>query len=98
MATHCSILAWRIPSTEEPGGTQSMGLQSDWATSTFTFFICVYTYKCSCMYVCTYMSEHLYIVAYVYMYMVSSYISLASISHKLKLEQYILHTIDLKST
>ena len=43
------------------------------------------------MYVCTYMSEHLYIVAYVYMYMVSSYISLASISHKLKLEQYILH-------
>ena len=27
MATHLSILAWRIPWTEEPGGLQSMGLQ-----------------------------------------------------------------------
>ena len=27
MATHPSILAWRIPRTEEPGGLQSMGLQ-----------------------------------------------------------------------
>ena len=27
MATHCSILAWKIPLTEEPGGLQSMGLQ-----------------------------------------------------------------------
>ena len=26
MATHSSILAWRIPWTEEPGGLQSMGL------------------------------------------------------------------------
>ena len=26
-ATHSSILAWRIPSTEEPGGLQPMGLQ-----------------------------------------------------------------------
>ena len=25
MATHSSILAWRIPWTEEPGGPQSMG-------------------------------------------------------------------------
>ena len=25
--THSSILAWRIPWTEEPGGLQSMGLQ-----------------------------------------------------------------------
>ena len=28
MAAHCSILAGRIPWTEEPGGLQSMGLQS----------------------------------------------------------------------
>ena len=28
MATHASILAWRIPRTEEPGGLQSMGSQS----------------------------------------------------------------------
>ena len=27
MATHSSVLAWRIPWTEEPGGLQSMGLQ-----------------------------------------------------------------------
>ena len=27
MATHCSILAWRTPWTEEPGVLQSMGLQ-----------------------------------------------------------------------
>ena len=27
MATHSSMLAWRIPWTEEPGGLQSMGLQ-----------------------------------------------------------------------
>ena len=37
MATHSSILAWKIPWTEEPGGLQSMGLQRvghDWATNT----------------------------------------------------------------
>ena len=27
METHSSILAWRIPWTEEPGGLQSMGSQ-----------------------------------------------------------------------
>ena len=27
MAAHSSILAWRIPWTEEPGGLQSMGSQ-----------------------------------------------------------------------
>ena len=30
MATHSSILAWRIPWTEEPGGPQSMGSQNSW--------------------------------------------------------------------
>ena len=42
MATHSSILAWRIPWTEEPGGLQSMGLQRvghDWVTNTFTFTV-----------------------------------------------------------
>ena len=36
MATHSSIIAWKIPRTEDPGGLQSMGLQRvghDWATS-----------------------------------------------------------------
>ena len=29
MATHSSILAWRIPWTEEPGGLQSVGSQRE---------------------------------------------------------------------
>ena len=28
MVTYSSIVAWKIPWTEEPGGLQSMGLQS----------------------------------------------------------------------
>ena len=37
-ATHSSVLAWRIPQTEEPDGLQAMGLQGvrhDWASNTF---------------------------------------------------------------
>jgi len=33
MATHSSVLAWRIPGTAEPGGLPSMGLhrvEHDW--------------------------------------------------------------------
>ena len=39
MVTHSSILAWRIPQMEEPGGLQSTGSQRvrhDWATNTHT--------------------------------------------------------------
>ena len=39
MATHSSILCWKIPWTEEPGGLQSMRSQrvgQDWATNTNT--------------------------------------------------------------
>ena len=42
MATHSSVLTWRIPRTEEPGGLQSMGLQrvgQNWATNTFAFHL-----------------------------------------------------------
>ena len=38
MAIHSSILAWRSPWTEEPGGLLSMGSQRvghDWETNTF---------------------------------------------------------------
>ena len=38
MDTHSSILAWKIPWTDEPGGLQSMGLQRighDWAPPGF---------------------------------------------------------------
>ena len=42
-ATHSSLLAWRIPWTEEPDGLLAMGLQRarhDWATNiSFQFFI-----------------------------------------------------------
>ena len=40
MATHCSILSWRIPMAEEPGSLQSMGsprVRQDWATKHSTF-------------------------------------------------------------
>ena len=37
MATHSSILAWRIPWMEEPGGLQSMGSQSWTRLSDLTF-------------------------------------------------------------
>ena len=34
MAAHFSILAWRTPWTEEPGGLQSMGSQLDMTDAT----------------------------------------------------------------
>ena len=37
MATHSSILAWKIPWTEEPGRLQSMGSLSQTQLSNFTF-------------------------------------------------------------
>ena len=44
-ATHSSILAWRIPWTQEPGELQSMGSQRgrhSWATNTHTDIHCLY--------------------------------------------------------
>ena len=40
MATHSSVLVWRIPGTREPGGLPSMGLHRvghDWVTSLSLF-------------------------------------------------------------
>ena len=42
MATHSSILAWRIPWTEEPGGLQSMGLQTQTQLNQFSMYACTY--------------------------------------------------------
>ena len=51
MGTHSSILTWRIPCTEEPGGPQSIGLQESDMTEqlnhhdhvdTGDTYICVY--------------------------------------------------------
>ena len=36
MATHSSILTWKIPWTEEPGSLQSMGMEGDAHTHTHT--------------------------------------------------------------
>ena len=47
MATHSSILAWKTPWTEEPGGLLSMGSQRvghDWATN---HTLCLYGVACS---------------------------------------------------
>ena len=47
MATDSSILAWRIPWTEEPGGLQSMGLHRvghNWVTNTYTPIIGAYAW------------------------------------------------------
>ena len=44
MATHSSILAWRIPWTEKSGGLHSMGSQwvgHDWASKTTTTYLAV---------------------------------------------------------
>ena len=41
MATYSSILAWRIPQTEESGGLPSMGLQSQTQLRDFAY---VHTY------------------------------------------------------
>ena len=35
MATHSSLLAWRIPWTEEPGGLQSVGSQKSFVAVVF---------------------------------------------------------------
>ena len=39
MATHSSIVAWKIPWTEEPGRLQSMESQIQTRLSNFTFFL-----------------------------------------------------------
>ena len=44
MTTHSSTLAWKIPWMEEPGGLQSMGLQSWIQLSDFTFSTLLLTY------------------------------------------------------
>ena len=60
MVIHVSILAWRIPQIEEPGGLQSMGSKrvgQDWATKTFTFHAKVYTI-CTYIYISIYNQIH----------------------------------------
>ena len=44
MATHCSILAWKIPWTEESGGLQPMGLQGSHTIEQLSACTCVCIY------------------------------------------------------
>ena len=46
MATHSSILAWRIPWTEEPGGLQSMDHKESDMTEQLTLLL-FHSHKCS---------------------------------------------------
>ena len=59
MASHSSVLAWRIPGTAEPGGLPSMGLHrvghdwSDWAAAFSTYYsrisaLCSYSFLKLC--------------------------------------------------
>ena len=60
MATHCSILAWRIPWTEEPSGLQSVGSQRvrpDWATFTVRLYFFYFLKLCMCVHICMYICK-----------------------------------------
>ena len=69
MAIHSSILAWRIPWTEEPSGVQSIGSQRvghDWRNRASMH---IYTHIHTCIYT-YYMYTHIYVYTHTsYMYM-----------------------------
>ena len=55
MATHSSVLTWRIPGTAEPGGLPSMGshrVRHDWAIlrqqqhTMLTYVACIISFNC----------------------------------------------------
>ena len=77
MATHSSILAWKIPWTVEPGRLQSTGSQTvghDWATSLLSlsnslpiFQICIQTLS-STKYIITLWLKCILLFVYLYWY------------------------------
>ena len=62
MATHSSVLAWRIPGTGEPGGLSSLGshrVGHDWSNLAATIkviFVFYFFFFCVCMFVCVWVS------------------------------------------
>ena len=54
MATHSSILAWKITWTEEPGKLQSVGSWTRLRDSTFTFTRKISDIVFNCIDICTY--------------------------------------------
>ena len=77
MATHSSVLAWRIPGTGEPGGRPSMGLHRvghDWsdlaaAAANINIYPYIYLYLSIYIYVHIYIYLYPYISVYLYSYM-----------------------------
>ena len=74
MATHSSVLTWRILLTGEPDVLQSMGSQRaghDWVTNTFTFSvysdILWYTHIYICE-ICIYIYTHIYTHTHTHIY------------------------------
>ena len=66
MATHSSILAWRIPWTEEFGGLQSMGSQTaryDWVVDTVRSHTAAFIY--ACVYLCMHLFVHVFIRVFI---------------------------------
>ena len=66
MATHSSILAWKIPWTEEPDRLESMGSQRvgyDLATE-YAHNIPLYVYVYVCVYICIY--THIYYISFIH--------------------------------
>ena len=70
--THSSILAWRIPRTEEPVRLQSIGLQRfayDCTTNIFTFiYIYIYIHTHTYMHTLTYIYTHTQIHTHTHVY------------------------------
>ena len=82
LATHSTILAWRISWTEKPGRLQSMGLQRvghDWATEHVyicmhakSLLLCVvisYTHTYINIYICTHIYINIYTHIHIYIHM-----------------------------
>ena len=63
LATHSSVLAWKIPRTEEPGGLQSMGSQKLDKTEQLTLSL-LHIHTRICTYVYIYTHTHRYLVHY----------------------------------
>ena len=76
MAPHSSILAWRIPWTEEPGGLQGRVAQSWTRPKQFSTYACIYVYMhmyvlCVCVYtyIHMYIRFHIYTFICIYVYL-----------------------------
>ena len=61
MATQSSILAWRIPWTEKPGGLQSMRLQESDTTEQLSLYTrqCLYVVCSLCCFILVNIKKHL---------------------------------------